>query len=100
MTTKRTGPSRRAGRGAARPQRPQGGPARRSARRPHGGATKGALHEAVGGAVEGEGSRPGSRLAGEADDKSPEPGALRPLARALIELALALRAETEKGARG
>lgn len=48
----------------------------------------------------GEVSRPGSRLPRE--DGSPEPGALRPLARALIELAIALRrdGEDEKGDRG
>ncbi|MGH2749179.1 MAG: hypothetical protein ACRDKB_14840 [Actinomycetota bacterium] len=44
----------------------------------------------MGGAVEGKTSRPPSTLSIEADDGCPEPGALRPLARALIELAVAL----------
>jgi hypothetical protein len=37
-------------------------------------------------------------LPDEAEHSGPEPGALRPLARALIELAVALRSEDEKGA--
>ncbi len=92
MSAGRAGP----GHGERRKTRPRGGPARRSTRPPQGGALGGALR----GAIEGELSRPVSMLPGKADDGAPEPGTLRPLARALIELAVALRRdEDEKGAR-
>lgn len=104
MNARRTGPGRRDNSGAAKGQRPESGPARRSTRPPQGGAIGEAIGEAfdgaIRGAVEGKMSRPGSRLPSKADG-GPAPGALRPLARALIELAVALRRdEDEKGATG
>lgn len=87
MSAKRTGSDRRDGDRAERAKRPQSGPAPPS-KRP---TSRGAIKEEV--------SRPGTKLQGKADE-SPAPGALRPLARALIELAVALRREDEdeKGA--
>ncbi len=99
MNTERTEPGRRDGTRATRNQRPRSGPAHKSKRPPQAGATGGASREAFGGAVAGKVSRPVSMLPSEADGDGPEPGALRPLARALIELAVALRRDAEKGAR-
>lgn len=99
MSAERTGPARRDGTRSTRTQRPRSGPAHKSKRPPQPEAISGAFREAVGEALDDEVSRPGSRLRGKADEKSPEPGTLRPLARALIELAVALRREDEKGAR-
>jgi hypothetical protein len=90
MTARRTEPGNRNAGRAPKARPPRSGPARRSTRRPQGGAVRGA--------VEGEVSRPVSMLPDEAEHSGPEPGALRPLARALIELAVALRSEDEKGA--
>ncbi len=87
MSARRTRPSRRDDKRPARAKRPESSPPRGSSRPPSPGASGGAVKEEV--------SRPGSRLQGKADEESPEPGALRPLARALIELAVALRRENE-----
>lgn len=95
MSPKGTGPGRRDNSHSRRAQRPRSGPARRPTRPPQGEASGGAFR----GAVVGKVSRPVPMLPSEPDDSGPEPGALRPLARALIELAVALRRDAEKGAR-